>query len=60
MKKTIYVVDDQNAVLEMTVMILRRLGAEWEVTGFDEPMLALQAVKAIGPSTAVMTSDTPI
>jgi HD-like signal output (HDOD) protein len=55
MKRSIYVVDDEPSVLETTVLILRRMGRDWEVTGFKEPFAALEAVKAKAPD--VVLSD---
>jgi HD-like signal output (HDOD) protein len=55
MKRSIYVVDDQAPVLETTVLVLRSLGREWEVTGFTEPSAALEAVRAKPPD--VVLSD---
>lgn len=49
MKKRIYVVDDQDAVLETAVMVLRRMDPEWQVTGFSDPLKALEAIKAKAP-----------
>jgi HD-like signal output (HDOD) protein len=49
MKRSIYVVDDQAPVLETTVLVLRSLGKEWDVTGFTDPFAALAAVKANAP-----------
>src|ERR1700749_4719813 len=55
-KRSIYVVDDQEKLLEMTVMILRCLGSNWEVTGFSDPLQALEAVKTCEPD-AVLTDQ---
>ena len=49
MKRTIYVVDDQPEVLETTVMILRALMPDAEVTGFTQPRGALAAVQTSPP-----------
>ncbi len=49
MKRCIYVVDDQPAVLDIAVMILCGIDAQWEVTGFSDPFQALAAVKAKAP-----------
>jgi len=49
MKRRIYVVDDQAAVLDTAVMILRAMDAGWEVAGFSDPHAALAAVKATAP-----------
>jgi HD-like signal output (HDOD) protein len=49
MKRCIYVVDDQLAVLDTAVLILRGIDAQWEVTGFSEPLAALTAVKSKAP-----------
>jgi HD-like signal output (HDOD) protein len=49
MRRRIYVVDDQAAVLETAVLILRGSDAQWEVTGFSEPAAALAAVKSQAP-----------
>lgn len=49
MNRCIYIVDDQVAVLETAVIILRGLNPEWEVAGFSDPMEALAAVKARAP-----------
>jgi HD-like signal output (HDOD) protein len=49
MKRRLYVVDDQAPVLETAVLILRLMNKEWEVTGFEDPNEALEAVKANAP-----------
>ena len=49
MKRTLYVVDDQAPILEVAVLILRTIGPHWEVTGFQDPGKALEAVKAKAP-----------
>jgi HD-like signal output (HDOD) protein len=49
MKRCIYIVDDQAAVLETAVLILRGNDDLWEVTGFSDPLEALAAVKAKAP-----------
>jgi HD-like signal output (HDOD) protein len=48
MKRCIYVVDDQPAVMETAVLILRSV-AQWEVTGFKDPLEALAAVQTKAP-----------
>ena len=49
MKRCIYIVDDQVAVLETAVLILRGNDDLWEVAGFSDPLEALAAVKAKPP-----------
>jgi HD-like signal output (HDOD) protein len=49
MKRCIYIVDDQLAVLETAVLILRGMDVHWEVSGFSDPFEALAAVKAKAP-----------
>jgi CheY-like chemotaxis protein len=49
MKRRIYIVDDQVAVLDTTVLILRGSDDSWEVEGFSDPYAALAAVKARAP-----------
>jgi HD-like signal output (HDOD) protein len=56
MKRSIYVVDDQAPVLETTVLVLRSLGRDWEVTGFTDPLAALAAVKAKSPD-AILSDE---
>jgi HD-like signal output (HDOD) protein len=56
MKRIIYVVDDEPSVLETTVIILRRLGRDWEVTGFKEPFSALEAVRVKAPD-AILSDE---
>jgi HD-like signal output (HDOD) protein len=56
MKRSIYVVDDQAPVLETTVLVLRSLGRDWEVTGFTDPFAALEAVKAKAPD-AILSDE---
>ena len=56
MRRTIFVVDDQTAVMETVVMALRSLGRDWEVIGFKEPFAALDAVKA-NPPHALLTDQ---
>ncbi len=55
-KRSIYVVDDQSPVVEMTVLFLRHISADWEVAGFTDPLAALEAVKARAPD-AVLTDQ---
>jgi HD-like signal output (HDOD) protein/CheY-like chemotaxis protein len=55
-KRSIYVVDDQSPVVETTVVLLRHLNADWEVTGFTDPRAALEAVKTKAPD-AVLTDQ---
>ncbi|HEY3861598.1 MAG TPA: response regulator [Verrucomicrobiae bacterium] len=49
MKRCIYVVDDQTAVLDTAVLILRGIDAQWQVTGFSDPQAALAAVMSQAP-----------
>jgi len=49
MKRCIYIVDDQTALLDTAIMILRGMDAAWEVTGFSDPQAALAAVRARAP-----------
>jgi HD-like signal output (HDOD) protein len=49
MKRTLYVVDDQASLLELTVLLLRRIDPTWEVIGFTDPKEALEAVRAKAP-----------
>jgi HD-like signal output (HDOD) protein len=49
MTRRLYVVDDQAPVLETAVLILRLIDREWEVTGFNDPLEALEAVKTKAP-----------
>ena len=49
MKRRIYVVDDQAPVLETAVLIMRLINPEWDVTGFKDPLEALEAVKTKSP-----------
>jgi HD-like signal output (HDOD) protein len=49
MKRCIYVVDDQVAVLDTAVLVLRGIDSQWEVTGFSDPQAALAAVKSKAP-----------
>jgi HD-like signal output (HDOD) protein len=49
MKRCIYIVDDQVAVLETAVLILRGSDDLWEVVGFSDPLEALAAVRAKAP-----------
>jgi HD-like signal output (HDOD) protein len=56
MKRSIYVVDDQAPVLETTVLVLRSLGRDWEVTGFTDPLAAIAAVKSMAPD-AVLSDE---
>jgi HD-like signal output (HDOD) protein len=49
MKKCIYVVDDQELVMETAVLIMRSIDPEWEVSGFKDPLAALAAVRAKPP-----------
>src|SRR5277367_259242 len=57
MKRTIYIVDDQENLLEMAVLVLRSLlGCDWEVTGFNDPLVALETITAKAPD-AVLTDQ---
>ncbi len=49
MKRCIYIVDDQVAVLETAVLILRGTDDLWDVAGFSDPLEALAAVKTKAP-----------
>jgi HD-like signal output (HDOD) protein len=49
MNRCIYVVDDQPAVLDTAVLILRTLNAQWDVAGFTDPLAALAAVRERAP-----------
>ena len=49
MKRCIYIVDDQVAVLETAVLILRGNDDLWDVAGFSDPLEALAAVRAKAP-----------
>jgi len=60
MKRSIYVVDDQPAVLDTAVMILRGIDAQWDVTGFNEPLVALAAVKAKAPDLILTDQLMPV
>ena len=53
MKRSIFVVDDQKSLLDLTVLGLQCLGRDWEVTGFNEPLAALEAVKAGEPDAVL-------
>src|ERR1017187_8756445 len=52
-KRSIYVVDDQEPLLEVTVLALRCMGRDWDVTGFSDPLAALEAVKATEPNAVL-------
>lgn len=56
MRRSIYVVDDEEMVLTVTLQILRRMNSDWEVTGFLDPFSALEAVRAKAPD-AVLTDQ---
>ncbi len=49
MKRTIYIVDDQEPVMETAVLIVRTADPLWEVRGFKDPLEALAAVKTTAP-----------
>lgn len=49
MKRTIYIVDDQEQVLETAVLIIESVMPEAEVTGFTRPKEALAAVNSKPP-----------
>jgi HD-like signal output (HDOD) protein len=59
MKRSIYVVDDQEPLLEVTVLGLRCMGSEWDVTGFADPFAALAAVKACEPDAVLSDQMMP-
>jgi HD-like signal output (HDOD) protein len=59
MKRSIYVVDDQEQLLELTVLILRRIDPDWEVTGFNDPLAALAGVKAMAPDAVLSDQMMP-
>jgi HD-like signal output (HDOD) protein/ActR/RegA family two-component response regulator len=46
MNRTLYVVDDQAPVMETAVLVLKRTDKSWTVTGYNDPLSALEAVKA--------------
>jgi HD-like signal output (HDOD) protein/CheY-like chemotaxis protein len=48
-KNRIYIVDDQPMVLETAVAVVRVVMPEAEVTGFESPLKALEAIKADPP-----------
>ena len=52
-KRSIYVVDDQEPLLEVTVLALRCMGRDWDVMGFSDPLAALEAVKATEPNAVL-------
>ncbi len=56
MKRSIYVVDDQEEILEVTMLVLRSMDRDWDVTCFLDPLSALEAVKAKAPD-AVLTDQ---
>jgi HD-like signal output (HDOD) protein len=56
MNRSIYVVDDEALLLESLVLVLRTMGRDWEVTGFNDPLAALAAIKAKTPD-AVLTDQ---
>jgi HD-like signal output (HDOD) protein len=56
MSRFIYVVDDQEHVLESVVLALSSLGRDWQVSGFTKPLAALEAVKARAPD-ALLTDE---
>ena len=49
MKRSIYIVDDQPEVLEIATAIVRAMLPNSVVTGFSDPLKALQAIKANRP-----------
>jgi HD-like signal output (HDOD) protein len=58
-KRSIYVVDDQSPVVEMTVVVLRHVNSDWEVTGFTDPLAALAAVKTKAPDAVLSDQVMP-
>jgi HD-like signal output (HDOD) protein len=53
------VVDDQEALLDVTVMSLRCMNKEWEVSGFNDPQAALEATKAHEPDAVLSDQMMP-
>jgi HD-like signal output (HDOD) protein/CheY-like chemotaxis protein len=53
MKQSIYVVDDERLLLDTLVLTLRHMGRDWEVTGFQDPLAALEAVKKDPPGAVL-------
>ena len=49
MKRSIYIVDDQPEVLDVAVAIVRAMLPESIVTGFNDPLQALEAIKVNRP-----------
>jgi DNA-binding NtrC family response regulator len=49
MKRSIYIIDDQPEVLETAVAIVRAMMPKAVVTGFNDPLRALEAIKANQP-----------
>jgi HD-like signal output (HDOD) protein len=49
MRKLVYIVDDEAAVVEAMVLLLESMDARWRVRGFTSPLAALAAVKSEAP-----------
>jgi HD-like signal output (HDOD) protein len=52
-KQSIFVVDDEEILVETLVATLRSMGRDWEVTGFVDPLAALEAVKEHPPGAVL-------
>jgi HD-like signal output (HDOD) protein len=59
MKKCIYVVDDQEPLLQTVVLIIRSVDSQWDVTGFSNPLEALEAVKKNAPDLVLSDEVMP-
>lgn len=59
MKRTIFVVDDQEPLLETVVLALRYLCPEWEVTGFGSPAAAMEAIQQHEPDAILSDQMMP-
>ena len=59
MNRRIFVVDDQEELLETTTAVLRAIDKTWEVTGFKNPLDALNAVREIPPDALITDQMMP-
>jgi HD-like signal output (HDOD) protein/CheY-like chemotaxis protein len=59
MKRSIYIVDDQPQVLEIAVAIVEAMMPQAVVTGFGEPLKALEAVKTCPPDMIISDQRMP-
>ena len=59
MRKLVYVVDDQQAVMETAALVIQSIDPEWEVAGFLDAVEAMAAVKSRAPDLVLSDQVMP-